>query len=75
MSVSEDIHDVFIMVAFPYFLMILHINLRKKKAGHELCYPRSRIQCITADNAKWQNVYEQPTFYAVKQTKENYQYF
>lgn len=34
-SVSEDTHDVFIMMAFPYFQMILQINLRGEK-GHEL---------------------------------------
>jgi hypothetical protein len=47
---------------------MLHINLREEKVGHEICYPRSKIQCITADNAKWQNICE-PTFYAVKQRK------
>jgi len=30
-GVSEDKHNVFITVAFPYFQMILHINLREKK--------------------------------------------
>jgi hypothetical protein len=32
-----------------------------------MCYSKSKIQCITADHAKWQNIHE-PTFYAVKQT-------
>ena len=54
----------FFLIFWRFYILIWE----KKKVGHELCYSTPNIQYITAAQAKWQNIHEQPTFYIMKQT-------